>query len=372
MKIVHIATSAVPIGHRFGGALQRRVMEMGRLQAAAGHDVAVLSPADHDGVETVDGVEIHHLHLRSRRPARDYEMLFRARHRLGNRRSNDVLHAHGAPIAATALRSRFSATVHSVDYFRYRGSATRPGHAYYAARLADFDLHLAASAYCAAEFSAFYPRVADDTRVLYNGVNRHQFRHDEHATGRVRRDLGLPAGPLVVYLGRICAQKGSDLLASLAVALRQSLPDAAVVAAGPPEQFTRTRSSGLMDTLTHAGVHCLGAVDETSVAGLLGAASVCVLPTRRDEMFGMAALEAIACGTPVVAADLGGIPEAVGPCALLFPAGDTAAFIDSVQRLLRDSRLAESLRQRGTQHVERFQWSAIVEDCMSHYAEALR
>jgi glycosyltransferase involved in cell wall biosynthesis len=372
MKIVHIATSAVPVRHRFGGALQRRVMEMGRLQSEAGHEVAVLSPASHDGVETVDGVEIHSLHLRSRRPARDYEMLFRARQWVGRRRSIDVLHAHGAPIAATALRSGFSATVHSVDYFRYRGSATRPGHAYYAARLADFDRHLAASAFCADEFSRFYPRVADATRVLYNGVNRRQFRYDEQAIQRARRNLGLPTGPLVMYLGRVCAQKGSDLLAPLAAALRQSLPNVSVVAAGPPEQFARTGSSDLMGTLARAGVCCLGAVDETSVAGLLGAASVCVLPTRQDEMFGMAALEAIASGTPVVAADLGGIPEAVGPCAILFPPGDTAAFIDSVKRLLTDTQLAENLRKGGPQHVKRFQWSTIVDECMSHYAEVLR
>jgi glycosyltransferase involved in cell wall biosynthesis len=207
---------------------------------------------------------------------------------------------------------------------------------------------------------------------LYNGVNRHQFRRDPQASRRARRDLNLPDGPLIVYLGRVCTQKGSDLLAPLAVALRHSMPDATVVAAGPPEQFTRTASSDLTGTLARAGVRCLGAVDETSVAGLLGAASVCVLPTRKDEMFGMAALEAIACGAPVVAAELGGIPEAVGPCALLFPAGDATAFIDSVERLLTDRQLAENLRKEGAQHVERFEWSAIVDDCTSHYAEALR
>ncbi|MEU4423058.1 glycosyltransferase family 4 protein [Actinoplanes sp. NPDC024001] len=372
MRITHIGTSDVPVLHRYGGALGRRIIEMARLQAAAGHEVRVLTPAVRDGVEVVDGVEVHSMRLRSRRPARDFEFLARARRWAHGRRAGGVLHAHGAPMAATALRKQFAAAVHSVDYFAYRGTHLRWAHRCYESRLLAFDLHMAASAYCAAEFKRFYPRAAARTRVLYNGVNRQQFRPDPGAAEHARQALGLPPGPLVVYLGRVCLQKGSDLLVPLARHLREAAPDAVVVAAGPPERFTRREPSALMTQLSDQGVRCLGAVDESLLPGLLGAAAVSVLPTRQAEMFGMAALEALACGAPVVAADLGGIPEAVGPGALLFPPGDAAAFTRQVTRLLSEPDLAQRLALAAKQHVATLDWAAIVDRSMDHYREALR
>ncbi|WP_328425705.1 glycosyltransferase family 4 protein [Micromonospora sp. NBC_00389] len=371
MRIVHIGTSDVPVLHRFGGALQRRIMEMARLQAAAGHEVVVLTPGEHSGVLDVDGVQVRSLPLRSHRPLRDYEMLIGARRWLNGVPRYDVLHAHGSPVAATALGARFAATVQSVDFFRYRGTSNGAVHRYYRARLDDFDLILAASEFCARHFVGFYPNLGDRTRVLYNGVNTLQFRNDPEAARRARSALNLPSGRLVVYLGRVCEQKGSDLLAPLAAALRRTLPQVTVVAAGPPERFARNGPSELTKVLTGAGVRCLGAVDEKIVAGLLSAADVCVLPTRRDEMFGMAALEAAACGTPVVAADLGGIPEAVGPCGLLFPQGDDRGFIEAVTRLLQDPELAGTLRARAPQHVARFEWSSIVNEATNYYEKVL-
>ncbi|AGL16324.1 glycosyltransferase family 4 protein [Actinoplanes sp. N902-109] len=371
MRIVHLGTSLLPIPHRRGGALERRILEMARLQAAAGHEVVVLSPGARGGVDELDGVQIHNLRLYARRPARDYEFLARARAWARHRPRADVLHAHGSPVAAAVLGDRFTATVHSVDWYTYRWTARRLPHRYYQSRLAAFDVHLAASEYCAAGFRRFYPRVAPRTGVLYNGVNRRQFRRDPRAAEHARDRLGLPAGPLVVYLGRVCAQKGSDLLAPLATHLRGVVPEATVVAAGPGATFAGDGPSRLAADLSAAGVHCLGAIDEDLVAGLLAAAAVAVLPTRHDEMFGMAALEAVACGTPVVAADLGGIPEAVGPCALLFPPGDAHAFAAAVTRVLTEPGLADRLAAGVDEHVARFDWAAVVDEAMTHYDRVL-
>jgi glycosyltransferase involved in cell wall biosynthesis len=372
MEIVHIGTSLVPVQHRFGGALERRILEISKKQADAGHTVSIISPAGSDGLQTVHGVQIKGLRLRSRRPLRDYEFLLRARRWLNRQPPKDVLHAHGAPAAATALRHRFGVTVQSVDFFRYRGTNSALGYRYHARRLADFDLQLAASQYCAEAFTQFYPHLKATVRVLYNGVNLAQFKVDQAAASAARDALGLPGGPLVVYLGRVCEQKGSDLLEPLALSLRQSHPEATVVAAGPPEQFTATGRTTLTHRLELAGVKCLGAVEEDHIAGLLGVADVFVLPTRREEMFGMSALEAIACGAPVVAASLGGIPEAVGPNAILFPPGDAAAFIDAVTRVLDDPRVANELRDMDRAHSSRFDWSMITSDCLRYYAEAAR
>lgn len=370
MRIVHIGTSQVPVLHRFGGALQRRIIEMARLQAQAGHSVTILSPGDADDIEYIDNVCVRSFRLQRRRPVRDYEFLRRARLWASRQPSGGVLHAHGAPVAATALKTSFDLAVQSVDFFYYRGSSTQLGKKYYSARLADFDLNLAASAYCAKELSTYYPRIASRVRVLYNGVNRHQFTNDRVSADRARDKLGLPTGPLVVYLGRVCEQKGSDMLAPLALALNQAVPDATVVAAGPAEQFARAGGSPLIDDLTRAGVRCIGAIDEEFVSGLLSAAHVFVLPTRREEMFGMAALEALSSGTPVVASRLGGIPEAVGPGAELFPVGDVNAFVSAVLRVLVEPDLAKRLVEASTDHVKQFDWSAITNESLLLYANA--
>jgi D-inositol-3-phosphate glycosyltransferase len=85
----------------------------------------------------------------------------------------------------------------------------------------------------------------------------------------------------------------------------------------------------------------------------------------------MAALEAVATGAPVVAADLGGIPEAVGACGLLFPPGDAQAFATNVLSVLTQPELPRQLGAGRRDHVERFDWKVIVRECLDFYDEVL-
>jgi glycosyltransferase involved in cell wall biosynthesis len=92
------------------------------------------------------------------------------------------------------------------------------------------------------------------------------------------------------------------------------------------------------------------------LAALYAAAAIVVMPSRW-EGFGLTGLEAMACGTPVVASDVGSLSEILGDAALFATAADAAAMAQQCRRLLSDSRLAQRLRAAGRQRAARFRWS---------------
>jgi glycosyltransferase involved in cell wall biosynthesis len=372
LRIVHVGTSEVPVLHELGGALQRRIAEMSRIQACDHHDVTVLTPWRADETFHAAGVRFEGIRLRSSRPYRDYEFLMKSAIRLRRSPQFDVLHAHGSPEAARFLGRYAAIKMQSVDFFRYRLTASNIGRAYYTSSLNAFDLILPVSTYCASEFATFYPKSTSRRVVLPNGVNTDQFYPDGNSASIVRNALGLPPGPLVVYLGRVCEQKGSDLLVELAEALDVSHPEVTVVAAGPAEQFSDRGETPLIRALTKGGVLVTGAIHESHLRGLLNSASVFVLPTRRDEMFGMAALEAAACGVPIVASRLGGIPEAVGSGGILFPPGNSNELIVSVRLVISDNQLAMKLGLAAEAHAQKYSWRKVVNMATDIYSEALQ
>ena len=85
------------------------------------------------------------------------------------------------------------------------------------------------------------------------------------------------------------------------------------------------------------------------------------------EGFGYQVLEAMACGTPVVASNSTSIPEVVGDAGLLCPPRDAEAFAEALRRVLKDEELAASLRQRGRARAAEFTWERTARD----FAEAL-
>lgn len=375
MKILHIGPSEVSVLSTRGGAVQRRIVGLARIQADEGHDVTVLSPSAHEEpmAGTHDDWRRVDVPLRTERPLRDYEFLMKSRRALAEQ-SFDVLHAHGVPDAHRWLGGLAVTSVQTVDFFRYRLTNRRPGHRYYTSSLNRYASVMPVSDFCRLGLSAYYPELTTHLDVVPNGVDPTQFVSSPAAADAARAALGLPADRrLVVYLGRVCHQKGSDLLGPLAEKLRTSHPDVTVVAAGPPEQFSARSGarSTLMGDLTAAGVVVTGAVHEDYLSGLLGAADVVVLPTRADEMFGMAALEALSCGTPVVASDLGGIPEAVGSAGVVFPVGDVHAFHSSVAEVLDGLASGDDWAEKARAHALGFSWAEVTRMTHEVYSAAL-
>jgi glycosyltransferase involved in cell wall biosynthesis len=161
----------------------------------------------------------------------------------------------------------------------------------------------------------------------------------------VRDELGLDDGrPLVVAIGRLHPQKGYDVLLD-AVARweadgRLTTPPLVAIAGDGPleaELTERIRAARLPVLL-------LGRRDD--VADLLGAADLCVLPSRWEGS-PFTAQEALRAGTPLVSTRAGGLPELLGDGAALVPVGDAGALADAVVRVLTDPEHAKDLTEAG-------------------------
>ena len=89
------------------------------------------------------------------------------------------------------------------------------------------------------------------------------------------------------------------------------------------------------------------------------------------EGFGLPPLEAMACGTPVVASDASSLPEVLGDAALLVPPEDTAAMSRAMLALLTDPVLAEEYKQRGLARAALYRWDEIARKVLGVYEEAV-
>jgi glycosyltransferase involved in cell wall biosynthesis len=120
--------------------------------------------------------------------------------------------------------------------------------------------------------------------------------------------LAAPAGPVVIYAGKLACFKGSDVLVDAASIYERQLPGVTTLIVGDGSE--RRALESMARALRLHGLHFVGFVDQEKLVRIYSAADVAVVPSR-EEPFGLAALEAMACGLPVVASSVGGLTEYV-------------------------------------------------------------
>jgi glycosyltransferase involved in cell wall biosynthesis len=370
LRIAHIAPPTQPVTTTKGGALGRRIMAMAAEQAAQ-YDVIVYSlpgPAAPPGA----GFRIVFLRCRLPRPWRDLEFLLRVQLRL-RRDGVQVLHSHAVPLAGLLVGVR---SVLTVDYVKFRGWASPIGSRVYQRALRRFQHVVLVSSYCLEQFSTVWGHDLRTT-VVGNGVNLELFRPDEVRGAQMRREWGVNDDEIVVlYVGRLSEQKGTDLLLE-AYQLLQPRDRIRLVLIGPEGDFdpvlahAQTPISKWRTVKDPDGVLTLGAVEDSVLPAAFNAADIAVLPTRRYEMFGMAIVEAQASGVPAVASHSQGLLETVDPLSgWWFATGDA----NDLARVLHEATDLgrQTLRQRGQSargFAKQFAWSEIVQAYEKLYAD---
>ncbi|KMS70354.1 glycosyl transferase family 1 [Streptomyces viridochromogenes] len=175
-------------------------------------------------------------------------------------------------------------------------------------------------------------------RVVPNGVDTRRFRPEGE-----RAPAG--AGPLVVCVGRLCRQKGQDVLLAAWPEVVRQVAGARLVLVGDGPDAGRLRSGA------PASVEFVGTTADT--APWYRAADVVVLPSRWEGM-ALAPLEAMACARPVVVTDVDGAGESLPaghPPSCLVPSEDPGALARALTTLLLDEPLRAALGAQGRAHV---------------------
>jgi len=368
MKILHLGPSILPVTHTLGGAVQRRIIETAAAQAAIGEQVIVYSSDTTSGRTDYRGFEMRTVACRRNMPFRDLEFMRNAVEDLGNE-SVDVLHFHGLPEGCSFFKETHASKFLSFDYYIFRRGRVTPLFFAYRRMLRTFTALLPVSEYCLSRYQAYWKMNGVPIYVLHNGVNLDQFFPDPAAGLMKKKALGIESERVVLYVGRICEQKGTDILIEAYRRLKQKKTDVRLVVAGPPQQFGSSGQTELTRRIAEAGGTYLGPVEETDLAAIYNACDIFVMPTRSIEMFGMAALEAQACGKPVVCSYHGGLPEVVtAESGVFFPIGNVQALAESLDQLVTNS---DSCRQKGIaarSNALRFGWPRVVDQLKKIYA----
>jgi glycosyltransferase involved in cell wall biosynthesis len=157
----------------------------------------------------------------------------------------------------------------------------------------------------------------------------------------------------IAFVGRMVSDKGIDvLLRALAVlASRGVRPTVSLIGDGPEADSTR---EVVRDFRLDEQVRFTGMLRGEQLAREMARHRILVVPSRYHEPFGIVAVEGIASGCVIIGSEGGGLPEAIGPCGLVFPNADFRALADRIERVLRDSELQAALRAGAEEHTERF------------------
>lgn len=361
MKIVHLGPSVLPITYAFGGAVQRRMLEIAKAQALRGDEVILYSADSEKGRVDHDLVEIRKVACRYGTPWRDFEYLQKAIAEL-EKEHVDVLHFHGLAEGTAYAKEIEAKKLLSFDNFFFRRGKRTPLYWWYRRALQQFSYLLPVSDYCKRQFQAYWGSNGVPIRVLHNGVNLEQFSPHPVSGMTRKRALGIENKRVLLYVGRVCLQKGTDLLIEAYRQVRGILQNVFLVVAGPAEQFGNGHCSDLTRRISEVGGLYLGPVSESDLPSIYNLCDIFVLPTRSLEMFGMAALEAQACGKPVVCSNHGGLPEVVSPkSGLFFSVGNSKELAGCLCELLIDPVLYRSKAEAARHNASRFAWPQIAD-----------
>jgi glycosyltransferase involved in cell wall biosynthesis len=187
--------------------------------------------------------------------------------------------------------------------------------------------------------------------IVPNGVDATLFR--PRSREQMRSELGLHHGPIFVSVGRLNVEKGMHHAIRALDALGADAPRARLVMVGTGEE--RGRLEQLSRSLAvEQRVHFVGGQSHKVVAKYLAAADVFLFPTERGEAAPLVLPQAMACEVPVIASDIGGIPEVMqrsGLSGILVPPGDVQALTNAMRTLVRDESLRWRLGQAARQRV---------------------
>jgi glycosyltransferase involved in cell wall biosynthesis len=200
---------------------------------------------------------------------------------------------------------------------------------------------------------------------------------DKAVAAAARERFGIPApAPLLVYIGGFNRHKNVLRLIEAMPAVLNACPDAhlAIVGRTTGDRFwdniDELKAGASRDARTSDKIIFTGEIDDDDMAALLNSASSLVMPSLW-EGFGLPALEAMACGVPVLASDRGSLPEVVGEAGLFFDPEDASELAAQTTALLTTPGLQSELAAKALARAATFGWDKAAELAEASFRRAL-
>jgi D-inositol-3-phosphate glycosyltransferase len=296
----------------------------------------------------------------------------------------DLVHAHYwlSGVAALALKARWSVPVlqmfHTLGRLKNRVARSAeelepPVRLYEETRIVgSADRIVAANVVERAELLRDYAARASRVATIPCGVDTDLFVPGDRA--EARRRLELDDRPVLLWVGRLAPIKGLDTLLDAVARLRAAGQDARLlIVGGDADEPANGHEAWLRQRIGVLGVgdavRFVGPQPQGVLPLYYAAADVTVLPSYY-ESFGMVALEAMACGSPVIASRVGGLVTTVrdGVTGFLVPDSDVAALADRIESLLADPDLRWRLGREGVRWAAQHRWACVAEAICREYA----
>lgn len=407
LRVAMISVHTCPLarlGSRETGGMNVYVRELSRNLGRRGVGVDVFTRRQDEGVDRIvefgEGARVIHVDAGPARSMDKYDVLQYLPQFLDGVRSfrrdadvdYQVVHSHywlSSPVA-TALSAEWGvplvAMFHTLGKMKNRvsraGSERENGERIEIERLTMLagDRLVAASPADRDQMVEFYGALRSKIRVVPGGVDTTTFRPFPSEVARAV--LGLGPGKLVLFVGRIQRLKGIDLLLEAFARLvadgsggespRLMLVGGRDLAdRSDPEAVELARLRAVAHNLGLDGlVSFQGAVPHSMLPTFYSAADVVVVPSLY-ESFGLVALEAMACGVPVVASRVGGLQWTVqdGRSGFLVPRRDPELFAAAIRLILADDALRSSMAREAVEIAASFSWDAVADRTLRIYGE---
>ena len=343
MRIAHVAPVIHPVPPGTYGGTERVIADLATAQIGCGHDVTVFGPSDSalpgasqiGDYRSLSWHERHHGDAPPGLPAVLEAQLLGDLLASGSK--HDIVHLHGSAHASAAARTLGIPVFRTIHWRADEADHAEHFHAFPQERIVAIS-HAQATAVPTANLAG----------TVHHGIPSERFRLNDGADGHL------------AFLGRMTDQKRPDRAIELARAAGRTLLLAGPVDPGNPGYFDDVVQPALNDRIRH-----VGNVDDAAKQQLLGKAAALVFPIDWPEPFGLVMIEAMACGTPVIAWRRGSVPEVIED-------GVTGIVVESVEEAFGRMNEVLQLDRKAIRHEfeRRFSADRMARETLALYSEA--
>jgi glycosyltransferase involved in cell wall biosynthesis len=229
---------------------------------------------------------------------------------------------------------------------------------------------ISAGNYQVSEMLEVYKLPKEKIIPISNGVDTSFYKPDTDAGNKIREKPGLEDKRVVLFVGRLARKKGLQYLIDAALLILNEFPNTIFLVIGGTNQFAQYESE-LRKRITYLNLEekfiVMKNVPENDMPAYYNSTDVCVVPSINYEPLPTVVFEAMACGKPIVASNLDGIPEQIGYEDTLVPQKNSKALAEKIIEILRDKELSDKLSKNNRERAEELDWMKIAENHVKVY-----